>query len=121
MSFGKGGGKGFEPGMRTERVFSLVAAVSGPTRSCGQPQQPVRPTAGLEPQPDGRGHRVDDQPQLQRYLQQHIIRAMIWKVERQRQAEKNDIRRLLLSRDLSEGTELGKMSSSLEYLPHLHY
>jgi hypothetical protein len=90
--------------------FLIVAAVSGPTRSCGQHQQRVRPTAAaadLEPQPDGRGHRVDDQPPQQRYLQQHI-RGMIWKVERQRQAEQNDIRRLLLSRDLSEGTELEK-------------
>ncbi len=65
--------------------FLIVAAVSGPTRSCGQHQQRVRHTAsaaGLEPQPDGRGHRAVDQPQQQRYLQQHIW-AIIWKVERQ--------------------------------------
>jgi hypothetical protein len=73
--------------------FLIVAAVSGPTRSCDQHRQRVRPTAaaaGLEPRPDGRGHRVVDQPQQQIYLQQHI-RVMIWKVERQA-GRKNDIK-----------------------------
>ncbi len=86
--------------------FLIVAAVSGPTRSCGQHQQRVRPMAvALEPQPGGRGHRAVDQPQQQqRYLQQHI-RVMIWKVE-QKKWHRGAC--LLLSRDLSEGADLEK-------------